>query len=80
MEEELQKLIGQKVPLKTRTGGRHLDFISQVRPGVVILATNADGTGRRTVLAIDCIESFTTGGGEGGGGVAPNWKPEEPSA
>jgi len=75
VEEELQKLIGQKMPIKTRTGGRHLDFIAEVRPGVVVLATNADGSGRRCVLAIDCIESFTTGGAEGGG-AASNWKPE----
>ena len=76
MEEELAKLIGQQMPLKTKTGGRHLDYIADVRPGVVILSTNPDGSGRKTVLAIDCIESFTTGGPEVAGGSAPNWKPQ----
>lgn len=77
MEEELQKLIGQQVPIKTKTGGRLLDYVFEVRPGVLITATNADGTGRRTVVSIDSIESFTVGGGDGGGSAAaaPNWKP-----
>ena len=73
MEEELTKLIGEQVPIKTRTGGRHLDHVAEVRPGVVVLTTNADGGGRRTVLAVDCIESFTVGG-PGGAASAPNWK------
>jgi hypothetical protein len=80
VEEELKKLIGQQVPLKTKTGGRFLDFVCGINPGVVILATNADGSGRRTVMAIDSIESFTTGGAateSGGGPAKPNWMPEE---
>ena len=83
MEEELRKLIGQQVPMKTKTGGRLLDFINDVQPGVVILATNVDGTGRRTVLAIDSIESFTTGGAALKSGAAaadadkPNWMKTE---
>ena len=52
VEKELQKLIGQQVPIKTRTGGRMMEFITEVYPDVVILATNADGTGRRTLLAV----------------------------
>jgi len=75
VEEELQKLIGQQVPLKTKTGGRLLEYIFQVRPGAVVLTTNADGSGRTTVLAIDGIESFTTGGPEATGAAQPNWKP-----
>lgn len=74
MEEELKTLIGQQVPIKTRTGGRHLDFVAGVRHGAVILATNADGSGRKTVLAIDSIESFTTGAGGLAATDAPNWK------
>ena len=84
MEEELQKLIGQQVPIKTKTGGRVLDYINDVQPGVLILCTNVDGTGRRTVIAIDSIESFTTGGAaiEGGASAAagadkPNWMKTE---
>jgi ferredoxin-fold anticodon binding domain-containing protein len=75
VEEELQKVVGRQVPIKTRTGGRHLDFINEVRPGVVVLTTNADGSGRVTILAVDCIESFTAGGASGSAdGAAPNWK------
>lgn len=80
MEEELKKLIGQQVPIKTKTGGRFLDYIFGVNPGVLILATNADGTGRRTVVSVDSIESFTVGGadaGGSGGGARPNWMPEK---
>ena len=79
MEEELKKLIGQQVPIKTKTGGRFMDYVTGVAPGVVILGTNADGTGRRTVMSVDSIESFTTGagGGEGAGAAKPNWMPEE---
>ena len=79
MEEELKKLIGQQVPIKTKTGGRFMDFVTGVAPGVVILGTNADGTGRRTVMSLDSIESFTTGAGsvEGGGAAKPNWMPEQ---
>ena len=62
------------MPIKTRTGGRHLDFVAGVGHGVVILATNVDGTGRKTVLAIDSIESFTTGAGGLTATDAPNWK------
>jgi ferredoxin-fold anticodon binding domain-containing protein len=75
VEEELQKLIGRQVPIKTRTGGRHLDYVNQVKPGIVILTTNADGSGRVTILAMDCIESFTAGGAGGGDSASPNWKP-----
>lgn len=80
MEEELKKLIGQQVPIKTKTGGRFMDYVTGVAPGVVILGTHADGTGRRTVMAVDSIESFTTGGTTttaGSGAAAPNWKPEQ---
>ena len=78
MEEELQKVRGQQIPIKTKTGGRHLDYISEVRPGVLILCTNADGTGRKTILALNAIESFTCGGGDGGDGTAAaNWKPSQ---
>ena len=84
MEEELKNLIGQQVPIKTKTGGRVMDFVFGVNPGVVILATHADGTGRRTVMSVDSIESFTVGGAsaapESGGASAaprPNWMPEE---
>lgn len=80
MEEELKKLIGQQVPIKTKTGGRFMDYVTGVNPGVVILGTNADGTGRRTVMALDSIESFTTGGTtttESSAGTAkPKWMPE----
>ncbi len=61
MEEELQRFIGQQVPIKTKTGGRLLEYVNDVKGGVAILCTNVDGTGRRTVIAIDSIESFTTG-------------------
>ena len=80
MEQELQKLLKTQVPIKTKTGGRFLDFVVGVNPGVVIMATNADGTGRRTVLSIDSIESFTIGGTDGAaaaGGSRPNWMPAE---
>jgi len=79
VEEELKKLIGQQVPIKTKTGGRFMDYVTGVAPGVVILGTNADGTGRRTVMALDSIESFTTGAGagEGTGAAKPNWMPEQ---
>ncbi len=80
MEEELKKLIGQQVPIKTKTGGRFMDYVTGVAPGVVILGTNADGTGRRTVMAVDSIESFTTGGTtteSSGGAAKPKWMPEE---
>ncbi len=82
MEEELQSFIGQQVPIKTKTGGRFLDYVTGVQPGVVILGTNADGTGRRTVLAVDSIESFTTGGAGGEDGASagadkPNWMKTE---
>lgn len=78
MEEELEKLRGQQVPIKTKTGGRFLDYVFEVRPGVLILATNADGSGRRTVVSVDSIESFTTGGAAAAGGAAasgakPKW-------
>jgi len=81
VEEELQKLIGQQVPIKTKTGGRMLDYIFSVAPGVLVLATNPDGSGRRTVISVDSIESFTTGGAavSGDAGAAaprPNWMPE----
>jgi hypothetical protein len=91
VETELRKLIGQQVPIKTRTGGRMMDYIAEVGAGVVILATNADGTGRRTVLSLDCVESVTTGTGTGVPADAgtpaaaakpprPNWMPvEEPA-
>lgn len=61
MNEELQKLRGQQIPIKTRSGARHLDYVFEVKDDVVILATNPDGTGRRTILALAEIESFTTG-------------------
>ena len=61
MNEELEKILGQQIPIKTRSGSRHLDYIVEVKGDVVILATNQDGTGRRTILAIGEIESFTTG-------------------
>lgn len=67
MGEELAKLEGQQVPIKTKTGGRHVDYINAVSSSAVILCTNADGSGRRTVLAIDAIESFTTEGARSGG-------------
>lgn len=81
MEKELLKLVGQQVPIKTRTGGRIMDYITEVHPDVVVLATNADGSGRRTLLALDCIESVTTGGAVGTTAAAaattrPNWMPE----
>ena len=88
VEQELAKLIGQQVPIKTRTGGRMMDFIFEVHPVVVVLTTNADGTGRRTLLSVDCIESVTFGGpgaataaaATGAAAVAaprPNWMPEQ---
>lgn len=69
MNEELQKLEGQKVPIKTRSGGKFLDHVYEVKDDVVILSTNADGSGRRTVLALGEIESFTLGGGMESGGA-----------
>lgn len=77
MEKELQKLVGQQVPIKTRTGGRMMEYITEVHADVVVLATNADGSGRRTLLALDCIESVTTGGAGAPGAAAakPNWMP-----
>jgi len=84
VEEELRRLIGQQVPIKTKTGGRVLDYVNDVQPGVLILATNVDGTGRRTVMAIDAIESFTTSGAAVKGGAStagaadtPNWMKTE---
>jgi hypothetical protein len=80
MEEELKKLIGTQVPIKTKTGGRFLDYVVGVAPGVAILATNPDGSGRRTVMALDSIESFTIGGADGVSGTAaarPNWMPAQ---
>jgi len=62
MNEELEKLEGRKVPIRTRSGGKILDHVYEVKDDVVVLATNADGSGRRTVLAISEIESFTFGG------------------
>ena len=59
MNEELQKLVGQQVPIKTRSGNRHLEFIHEVKDDVVILTTHQDGSGKRTTLAISEIESFT---------------------
>lgn len=78
VEEELKKLIGQQVPIKTKTGGRFLDYVIEVAPGVLILGTNADGSGRRTVVSVDSIESFTVGGPStaGAGGATPNWMPK----
>lgn len=76
VEEELKKLIGQQVPIKTKTGGRFLDYVIAVNPGVLILGTNADGSGRRTIIAVDSIESFTTGGPAtvtSGAAAKPNW-------
>ena len=70
MGEELAKFRGQQVPIKTKTGGRHLDYIWEVSPSTVILCTNADGSGLKTVLALDAIESFTTSD-HGGGGAGP---------
>ena len=70
MGEELEKYRGQQVPIKTKTGGRHLDFIWEVSPSAVILCTNADGSGLKTVLSLDAIESFTTGQG-GAGATGP---------
>ena len=71
MGEELVKFKGQQVPIKTKTGGRHLDYIWEVTASAVVLCTNADGSGLKTVLALDAIESFTTGqSGLGGGGAA----------
>jgi ferredoxin-fold anticodon binding domain-containing protein len=61
VNEELQKILGQQIPIKTRSGSRHLDYIVEVKDDVVILATNPDGTGRRTILALSEIESFTVG-------------------
>ena len=80
MEEELKKLIGQQVPIKTKTGGRFLDYVIEVNPGVLILGTNADGSGRRTVISVDSIESFTTGGpatATATSAAKPNWMPEQ---
>ena len=76
MEEELAKLKGQQVPIKTKTGGRFLDYVFEVRPGVLILATNADGSGRRTVVSVDSIESFTTGGAAAGDAMGGSAKPK----
>jgi len=70
MGEELLKFRGQQVPIKTKTGGRHLDFIWDVSATAVVLCTNADGSGLKTVLSLDAIESFTTGQG-GGGATGP---------
>ena len=76
MEEELQKLLRQQVPIKTQNGGRFMDYVWEVKPGVVILATNADGSGRKTVLAVSAIESFTAGaaGADGEAPPAERWK------
>jgi ferredoxin-fold anticodon binding domain-containing protein len=59
VNEELQRIIGQQIPIKTRSGNRHLEYIHEVKDDVVILTTNQDGSGKRTVLAIREIESFT---------------------
>ena len=69
MNEELLKILGQQIPIKTRSGSRHLDYIVEVKDDVVILATNPDGTGRRTILALREIESFTTGMQEAAGEI-----------
>ena len=69
MNEELRKSLGQQFPIKTRSGSRHLEYIVEVKDDVVILATNPDGTGKRTVLAIREIESFTTGMQEAAGKI-----------
>jgi len=61
MNEELRKSLGQQIPIKTRSGSRHLDYIVEVKDDIVILATNPDGSGRRTILALSEIESFTMG-------------------
>ena len=60
MNEELKKMVGQQIPIKTRSGNRHLEYIHEVKENVVILTTNEDGSGKRTTLAISEIESFTT--------------------
>jgi hypothetical protein len=52
--------VGQQIPIKTRSGNRHLEYVNEVQADVVILTTNADGSGKRTVLAISEVESFTT--------------------
>ena len=67
MGEELVKHVGEQVPIKTKTGGRLLDYVVEVTATAAIVCTNADGSGRRTVLSLDSIESFTTGGPGGGG-------------
>ena len=59
MNEELLKYVGQQVPIKTRSGNRILEYIIEVKEDAVILATNPDGSGKRTVLAMGEIESFT---------------------
>ncbi len=74
MGEELAKFRGQQVPIKTKTGGRHLDYIWEVSPSAVILCTNEDGSGLKTVLSLDAIESFTTGGASGGAAGPAKYK------
>jgi ferredoxin-fold anticodon binding domain-containing protein len=66
VNEELLKTLGQQLPIKTRSGSRHLDYVVDVKDDVVVLATNQDGSGRRTILALREIESFTTGMQEAG--------------
>ena len=69
MNEELRKILGQQVPIKTRSGSRHIEYIVEVKDDVVILCTNPDGTGKRTILAIGEIESFTSGMAEATGEI-----------
>lgn len=59
MKRELEALVGQQVPIRTRSGSRFMDYIHDVKDDVVILTTNPDGTGRQTILAIGGIESVT---------------------
>lgn len=77
MKEELEQLVGQKIPIKTMSGTRLMDYIYQVRNEVVVLATHADGSGRQTVLALAQIESFTSGGPDEAAAGSSTLKPWE---
>ena len=66
MNEELRKSLRQQLPIKTRSGSRHLDYIVEVKDDIVILATNPDGTGSSPESLQLLVSSYCPSSGLGG--------------